>query len=67
MAQDLLKSLSFIEQKLHYIFKDRALLRAALQHPVLHKKNKDFERLEFLGDRVLGLALAEALYKAYPE
>ncbi|MDR1267165.1 MAG: hypothetical protein LBJ70_02150 [Holosporales bacterium] len=65
MAQDSLERL--FEQKLHYSFKDHTLLWAAVQHPVLKGENKDFERLEFLGDRILGASLAEILYSRYPE
>lgn len=51
---------------LKYEFKNQGLLQLALtQSGVDAKKNN--ERLEFIGDRVLGLAVAEMLYKMYPE
>jgi ribonuclease-3 len=57
-----------IEVVLGYTFKRKSLLVQALAPPVLqHRKHgKAFERLEFLGDRVLGIVIAEALYVHYP-
>jgi ribonuclease-3 len=47
---------------------DRTNLRAALTHPSysLEQGGDDYERLEFLGDAVLGWAIAAHLYNAYP-
>jgi ribonuclease-3 len=56
-----------IAERLGYTFKDRALLRHALTHASSRRKHDDYERLEFLGDRVLGLVLAERLYRQYPK
>ena len=51
-------------------FMDAERLERALTHssvPVLHgKKSANYERLEFLGDRVLGLVIAELLCEIYP-
>jgi len=42
--------------------------RRALTHPAFARSRADsFERLEFLGDSVLGLAITEALYLRYPD
>ena len=49
-----------------YIFDDGALLAQAMKHPSTHKSNNN-QRLEFLGDAVLGLVIAEALYAQYPD
>jgi ribonuclease III len=59
--------LDALEQRIGYVFKDRALLREALTHgsAVATKKKRDYDRLEFLGDRVLGLAVAERLFAEY--
>ncbi len=56
-----------MESILDYSFKRKTLLVQALAPPVLqHRKHgKAFERLEFLGDRILGLVIAEALYSHY--
>ena len=54
--------------KLAYQFKNLSLLEEALTHPSLSKnKNiKSYERLEFLGDNVVNLIVAEELYKKFP-
>ena len=60
------------EQALGYRFADRALLQAALRHSSLAHEGKGrtaadhFERLEFLGDRVVGLAVADLLLARFP-
>ncbi len=48
-----------------YAFKDPSLLDTALTHPSFVGK-RHYQRLEFLGDRVLGAVIAEALFKAFP-
>ena len=57
-------------ERLGFAFKESELVELALTHasarPSL-KPNEDNERLEFLGDRVLGLAIAELLTKTFPE
>ena len=58
-----------LEKRLGYRFKDQALLERALTHAsVKGSKNAraDNERLEFIGDRVLGLAIVEVLNTAFP-
>jgi ribonuclease-3 len=57
-----------LEQRLGHVFKDRELLDRALTHSSAGdgRRVKDNERLEFLGDRVLGLLAAERLTRAYP-
>ena len=57
--------------KLGHRFASPQLLDDALTHPSLagpqkRKKGAPYERLEFLGDRVLGLAIAEWLYETFP-
>ena len=52
-------------QALQYHFKDKALLRQALTHPSKGLPNN--QRLEFLGDAVLGYIMGEILYDAYPD
>lgn len=57
-----------LEQKLDYAFQDKSLLETALTHSsASDTKSQNYERLEFLGDRVLGLAIAGALYKKFPD
>lgn len=63
--------LAALEQRLGYRFNNQALLREAMTHgSVLGGRNRNvrsYERLEFLGDRVLGLIVAARLYKQHPE
>jgi ribonuclease-3 len=56
-------------KSLHYKFSDAALLREALTHAssISRPGETTYERMEFLGDRVLGLVIAEALYAAFPQ
>ena len=56
--------LAALEQRIGYSFKNRAMLREALTHGSVHegqKRSRDYDRLEFLGDRVLGLCVSERL------
>ncbi|MFW0776881.1 MAG: ribonuclease III [Rickettsiales bacterium] len=55
-----------LEQKLGYHFNDSALLELALTHPSLGKDTNN-QRLEFLGDAVLGLVIAKMLYAMFPD
>src|SRR5579871_5381508 len=54
-----------LEQRLGHSFADPSLLVQALSHASLGAASN--ERLEFLGDRVLGLIIAEKLYADYPD
>ncbi len=61
-----------LETKLEYRFHDRALLLTALSHSSYANENKGAgfmsnERLEFLGDSVLGQVVASHLYLSYPK
>jgi ribonuclease-3 len=58
--------LAELEEKLGHNFADRKLLERALTHASASSRASN-ERLEFLGDRVLGLVIAEMLFTAYPE
>ncbi len=56
--------LKIFQDRLGYHFRDDGLLEHALTHS--SKGAKNYERLEFLGDRVLGLVIADIVYKAFP-
>ncbi len=62
-------SLAELQATLGYSFADPALLEQALTHVSAAKAGpaKSYQRLEFLGDRVLGLAVADLIYAAFPE
>ncbi|MES2253245.1 MAG: ribonuclease III [Pseudomonadota bacterium] len=55
-----------LETIIGYTFKTPTLLEKALAHPSAKPRNKDFERFEFLGDRVLGLTMAAVLLELFP-
>ena len=55
-----------ITERLGYRFRNQALLIEALTHGSTQKHKGDYQRLEFLGDRVLGLVIAEHLFRAHP-
>lgn len=57
-----------LEKVIGYSFKSRGLLEEALTHSSFLAGQNDFdnERLEFLGDRVLGLLVADQLYSQFP-
>ena len=61
-----------LEQKLGYIFQNRALLEEALSHSSYANEHRAMqlhsnERLEFLGDSVLGFVTAEFLFSQHPD
>ncbi len=61
---------SSLEETLSYIFQDKALLMTALTHPSYCLENNEkahYQRLEFLGDAILGAALSSLLYRLFPE
>ena len=57
------------EQLIGYTFRDRSLLETALTHSSYANEHKcqSYERLEFLGDSVLGFVTAEHLYQNFPQ
>jgi ribonuclease-3 len=60
---------SELQERIAYGFTDSALLERALTHSSAlagGKKTDSYQRLEFLGDRVLGLAIAETLLRDFP-
>ena len=65
-------ALSALAMRLGHVFARPELLTQALTHPsVVHgrapRRATAYERLEFLGDRVLGLAVAEMLLASFPD
>ena len=54
-----------LEKKIRISFKDKSLLVKSLTHKSYDKKNNN-EKIEFLGDRVLGLVMAKKLLEIYP-
>src|SRR5580765_2681814 len=58
-------ALADIEARLGHRFSDPSLLKRALSHASIGSGSN--ERLEFLGDRVLGLVVSDQLYTLYPD
>lgn len=61
-----------LEEKLGYVFKNKALLENALQHSSYANEHRgggmrSNERLEFLGDAVLGVVTADYLFRKHPD
>lgn len=60
-------------QQIHYTFQDQNLAILALTHPSMNahpnpkSQRHDYERLEFLGDSVLSMIIAEALYMRHAD
>jgi len=54
-----------LESSLDYIFRDKILLTTALTHRSVGRNNN--ERLEYLGDALLGFVIAETVYKRFPQ
>ena len=51
-----------LQKKINYFFKDLSLLKIALTHSSYLKKTYNYERLEFLGDSIIGSIVSEALF-----
>ena len=58
-------TLSRLMKQIGYCFKDEALLLNALTHRSVGQHNN--ERLEFLGDAILGMVIADELFQRFPE
>ncbi|MDE6978170.1 MAG: ribonuclease III [Helicobacter sp.] len=61
-----IKQLEILEQKLGYCFQNKKRLLEALTHRS-HKSANNNERLEFLGDAVLDLVIADFLFEKFPQ
>ena len=66
-----MSNLAELQTRLGHQFSDESLLRLALTHPsVAHERNEvsaHNQRLEFLGDSVLGLVLSRQIYEKFPD
>jgi len=60
-----MKNIAKFEKSLNIKFKNKSLLKEALTHKSADQKINN-EKLEFLGDRVIGLILSKKLYDLYP-
>ncbi len=68
LGPELLSLMEKCERRIKYEFADKNLLRAALTHASgAHHRLASNERLEFLGDAILGAVVCEMLYHQYPQ
>ena len=70
--QKLLEQIPIIEERIGYVFKDKIILAQAFIHRSFFNEHRTVaaqhnERLEFLGDSVLGLLISDYLYAYFPE
>ncbi len=68
----MVRPIADLENAISYRFKDRSLLNEALTHPSFvnesgGKVTNDNQRLEFLGDAVIGLLLSQEIFLRYPQ
>ena len=63
---DMRAAISDVEEILGYKFSDKSLLEKALTHPS-YVNSESYQRLEFVGDAVLGLAITNFAFLTYPD
>jgi ribonuclease-3 len=65
------KSISALEERIGHRFSDPRLLEHALTHVSAvsgaRKRTESYQRLEFLGDHVLGLVISDLLFRGFPK
>lgn len=65
------KSTTALQERIGHHFADPKLLETALTHVSaakgVRKRSESYQRLEFLGDHVLGLAISDLLYRSFPK
>jgi ribonuclease-3 len=71
MSRKAAKDRTALEEKIGYKFADKALLERALTHISAlsggpQNRASSYQRLEFLGDHVLGLVISDMLYRTFP-
>ena len=68
MIVDFTQHIAGLENALNYKFKNLALLKEALSHPSLKQHDNtivDYERLELLGDSILGFLITEMIFNNF--
>ena len=71
MSRNKAKDRAALEDRIGYQFADKTLIERALTHISAlsggsHKRGDSYQRLEFLGDHVLGLVVSDMLYRQFP-
>ena len=59
-------NISNLENKIEYKFTKIKYLEQALTHSSFNNQSNSYERLEFLGDRILGFIVAEEIFRNMP-
>jgi ribonuclease-3 len=72
MSRKAIKDRAALEERIGYQFADKAMLERALTHISAlsggpQKRSESYQRLEFLGDHVLGLVISDMLFRAFPK
>ncbi len=72
LSEERVAVLARLEEQIDYVFKDKQILNQALSHrSYAHDNGKgtlgSYERLEFLGDAVLGMIVSDELFRTHPE
>ena len=72
MSDETPESTESLEKLINYVFRDKNLLLDALTHPSFvnesdDKLKRDNQRLEFLGDAVIGMILSHELFNRFPD
>jgi ribonuclease-3 len=72
MSRKAVKDRAALEERIGYQFADKAMLERALTHISAlsggpQKRSESYQRLEFLGDHVLGLVISDMLFRAFPK
>lgn len=66
LESEVMGASSALEKRLGYTFANPALLEEALTHVSAGSREHCYQRLEFLGDRVLGLIVSNMLFETFP-
>lgn len=68
LNEDQLKAVAQCEETLGYVFQNKRFLFEAITHAsVANTRLNSYERLEFLGDSILGFVVCEFLFQEYPD
>ena len=70
MSRKAIKDRAALEERIGYQFADKVMLERALTHISAlsgGKRADSYQRLEFLGDHVLGLVISDMLFRAFPK
>jgi ribonuclease-3 len=70
MSRKAIKDRAALEERIGYKFADQAMLERALTHISAlsgGRRADSYQRLEFLGDHVLGLVISDMLFRAFPK